>query len=164
MDRENDGIHFIVFTLDDKYFALPLSHVVRAVRAVEITPLPKAPSIIVGVLNYMGRVIPLLNISERFHLKYHQVRSKDFFIIFDAPKRLLAIHVDTIEDHLQVTHDAIISPPDIYENIEFLAGVLRSSDGVLLIPDMEKILTLQEEKTLEEALPINSDNNRSKNE
>lgn len=46
--------HLIVFVLDSQHYALPLLAVDRVVRMVAITPLPNAPDIILGVVNFQG--------------------------------------------------------------------------------------------------------------
>jgi purine-binding chemotaxis protein CheW len=53
----------VVFTLDEQHYALHLVAVERAVRMVEIALLPKAPKIVLGVINVQGRIIPVVNLS-----------------------------------------------------------------------------------------------------
>jgi purine-binding chemotaxis protein CheW len=66
----------VVLTLDEQRYALHLSAVERIVRMVEITPLPKAPQIVLGVVNVQGRIVPIVNIRKRFStgLKSHEKR------------------------------------------------------------------------------------------
>ncbi len=49
----------VSFFLDDRRFAVPLSTVMRVERIVAITPLPKAPDIVLGVINMHGQIIPV---------------------------------------------------------------------------------------------------------
>ena len=55
-----DMNHCVVFTLDERFYGVRLSVVARVLRAVEITPLPKAPPIVIGVINLGGRIIPVV--------------------------------------------------------------------------------------------------------
>jgi purine-binding chemotaxis protein CheW len=66
----------VVFAFDEQRYALHLSAVERIVRMVEITPLPKAPEIVLGVVNVQGRIVPIVNIRKRFStgLKSHEKR------------------------------------------------------------------------------------------
>ena len=64
----NGAIQLIVFTLNEQRYALYLSVVERIVRIVRITPLPKAPEIVSGVINVAGRIIPVLDTRKRFRL------------------------------------------------------------------------------------------------
>jgi purine-binding chemotaxis protein CheW len=56
----------VVSNLDDRRFAMPLSAVVRVERIVAITPLPKAPEIVLGVINMHGQVIPVREKGFKF--------------------------------------------------------------------------------------------------
>jgi len=56
------------FHLDDQRFAVPLPASVRVERAVAITPLPKAPDIVMGIINFHGQIIPVVNIRSRFNM------------------------------------------------------------------------------------------------
>ncbi|MBF8302857.1 MAG: cheW40H-4 [Candidatus Dadabacteria bacterium] len=73
MDKLNQ---LVVLTLDEQRYALHLSAVERIVRVVEVTPLPKAPEIVLGVVNVQGQIIPVINIRKRFStgLKSHEKR------------------------------------------------------------------------------------------
>jgi len=56
----------VVFNLDDRRFAMPLSAVVRVERIVAITPLPRAPEIVLGVVNMHGQIIPVREKGFKF--------------------------------------------------------------------------------------------------
>jgi purine-binding chemotaxis protein CheW len=71
----------VVFRLDNQRYALPLPTVERIVRAVEVTALPKAPSIVLGIVDVAGRVCPVLNVRQRFGLPDKEIRSADQFLI-----------------------------------------------------------------------------------
>src|SRR5277367_233894 len=69
--------HLVVFDLEEQRYALRLSAVEQVVRAVEITPLPKAPEIIRGVVNVHGRVVPVYHIRARFRLPEREIDLSD---------------------------------------------------------------------------------------
>ncbi len=54
----------VVFTVDDQQYALNLVCVERVVRAVEVTHLPQAPETVLGVINFEGQVIPVVNTRQ----------------------------------------------------------------------------------------------------
>ncbi|MBN1829042.1 MAG: chemotaxis protein CheW [Deltaproteobacteria bacterium] len=66
---------FVVFTLDGNRYALSLSSVQRIVRVVEITPLPAAPEIVIGIINVQGKIIPVVGVAgfgEGFYGKHYR--------------------------------------------------------------------------------------------
>ena len=69
-DRMNQAPCFVVFRLDEQHYAVPLSVVERIVRMVDITPVPKTPEIVLGVINVQGSVIPVVDIRRRDEQTY----------------------------------------------------------------------------------------------
>ena len=148
----NDSDQLVVFTLDEHRYALPLSAVDRAVRMVEITPLPKAPEIVLGAINLAGRIVPVLNIRKRFHLSERKPGLGDQLLIARTPGRTVALAVDAVDSVVQRSPDEVIAPPTIVPGLEYLAGVVKLADGMLFIHDLDRFLSLEEEQALEAAI------------
>ena len=148
----NASIQLVVFTLDSLRFALPLSAVERAIHIIEIVPLPKAPDIVIGVINLHGQIIPVVNIRKRFNLSEKEVNLNDHIVISHSKKRLLGILVDNITGVLEFPEHKIITADKIISGIEYVEGVVKLEDGIILIHDIDKFLSLEEEKTLNDAM------------
>ena len=142
----------MVFKLDAQGYALYLSVVEKVVRAAEITPLPKAPEIVLGVVNWQGRVIPVVNMRARFSLKAREIDLSDRFIFARTWKRVVALIADSVDGVISRSLEDIISPEDIVPGIEYIDGVAKIEDGLLLIHDLDKFLSLEEENGLDRAL------------
>ena len=142
----------MVFKLDAQAYALYLSVVEKVVRAAEITPLPKAPEIVLGVVNWRGRVIPVVNMRARFGLPAHEIDLSDQFIFARTMKRVVALIADSVDDVIFHSWEDIISPERIVPGIEYIDGVAKLEDGLLLIHDLDRFLSLEEEDALDRAL------------
>ncbi len=140
----------VVFTLDEQQYALHLSVVHRVVRMVEITPLPKAPEIIHGVIDMQGHIIPVVNIRKRFRLPEREVRMNDQLIIAYTSKRTVAIAADAVES--VVEHTGIVPAEEVVPGLEYVEGVTRLEGGIVLIHDLDRFLSLDEEKLLDDAM------------
>jgi purine-binding chemotaxis protein CheW len=146
------SLRLVPFFLDDHCYALPLDVVERVIPAVEITPLPKAPEIVLGLINIRGKIIPVLNIRRRFRLPDRETELTDHFILADSSKRLVALPADSVSGVIQISDAVMTEPMDILPKLEYVAGVVKLKDGLLLIHDLERFLSLEEETTLDEAL------------
>ena len=142
----------VLFHLDEQRYALLLPVVEQVVRAVEITPLPKAPEIILGVINVHGQVIPVVDARKRFRLPEREVDLDDQIMIARTPKRLLALPVDSVEGVVGYSEEQVVVSEKIVPGIEYVEGVLKLSDGLILIHDLDKFLSLEEEKILNGAM------------
>ena len=141
-----------IFHLDDGKFALFLSAVIRTIRVVEITSLPKAPEIVLGVINMHGRIIPVFDIRKRFHLPQREMQLCDQLIVASTSKRTVALLVDSVDDVKEIPEEKIFAAEQILPELEYVEGVMKTEDGMVLIHDLEKFLSLHEEKALDEAL------------
>lgn len=142
----------VVFTLDRQRYALDLCVVERVDRIVEITPLPKAPDIVLGVVNVRGDVIPVVNIRKRFRLPEREISLSDQLIIANTSARAMALVVDEVIDVIAVSGAAVIDGDEILPGMDYVEGVLKLSDGMVLIHDLEKFLSFGEAKALEESM------------
>ncbi|OIP90365.1 MAG: chemotaxis protein CheW [Syntrophobacterales bacterium CG_4_8_14_3_um_filter_58_8] len=142
----------VTFSLDDRKFALYVSAVQRIIRVVEVTPLPKAPDIVSGIINMQGQVIPVFDIRMRFQLPAREVQLSDQMIIASTTKRTVALMVDSVNDVIEIPEEKIIAAEQILPELEYVEGVMKTEDGMVLIHDLERFLSLPEEKALDEAL------------
>jgi purine-binding chemotaxis protein CheW len=145
-------IQLLVFLLDGQRYALPLSAVGRIVRAAEVTPLPNAPAIVIGVIDLQGDVIPVLNIRRRFQLPQREIGVSDQFMIARTERRVVALVVDEAQGVIERKSSDIIITNLIAPGLEQFLGVLKLDDGLVLIHDLEKFLSLDEARTLDQAL------------
>lgn len=140
------------FSLDQQDYALYLSAVERVVPAAEVTSLPKAPEIVLGVLNVGGRIIPVVNIRRRFRLPERELRVQDQLILAHTGKRPVALVVDSVTGIPEVANEQVTAADRILPGLEQVEGVVRLEDGLMLIHDLGKFLSLDEEQELGAAL------------
>jgi len=142
----------LVFTLDEQRYALHLSAVERVVRVIEITPLPKVPEIVLGVINMHGRIIPVVDTRKRFRLRECEIGLSDQLIIANTDTRPVALIVDSVTGVTEQSKDRIVQAEKIVPGTEYVEGVLKLDDGMVLIHDLDGFLSLKEEKALERAM------------
>jgi purine-binding chemotaxis protein CheW len=142
----------VIFALDAQRYALPLASVERIVRAVEATRLPNAPAIVLGAINVAGRVLPVLNLRRRFGLPEREISPADQFLIAHTARRTVVLVVDEALGMVECSATEIIRPTQIAPGLEQLQGVVRLDDGLVLIQDLEKFLSLDEARALDEAI------------
>ena len=149
-DLQNDGDKKnLVFSLDEPRYALYLSVVERVVRMVEITPLPKAPKIVMGVINFHGEIITVIDMRRRFNLPTREIELEDQLIIARTSKRLVALVVDSVIGIRELNHNQIVTAEQAFPFTDYLSGAAKTEGNLILINDLDKFLSLNEEKMLE---------------
>jgi len=147
-----DRNYIVVFVLEEPRYALPLSVVERIVRAVEITLLPKAPEIILGVINMQGQILPVIDIRKRFRLPTREIHLEDHFIIARTPRRNVVLTVDSVVGVREPKSHEMMSAEQVFPFAEYIQGVARIEDNIILINDLDQFLSIDEERMLDLAL------------
>ena len=142
----------LAFSLDRQGYALRLGCVQRVARMVEVTPLPKAPEIVLGVVNVQGEIIPVLNMRKRFGLRERETNLSDQLVIARGAGRSVALVVDSVTGLLQRSTGEITATDEIVPGAEYVEGVAKLEDGILFIHNLDRFLSLDEEKQLQGSL------------
>jgi len=152
----NPTLLHVAFTLDEGHYALDLSAVERIIQTVEVTLLPEAPDIVLGVINIHGKIIPVVNIRRRFHLPEKDIEPTNRLIIAHTLKRTVALVVDVVLGVIETPEDRVVQTDTVLPGMDYVQGVVKMEDGMILIHDLNKFLSLEEEKTLDTAIINNT--------
>ncbi len=128
----NELITLVMFALDNQKYALHLSAVETIIRAVEFTPLPKAPKIVNGIVNFHGKIIPVFNIRKRFNLPVKETNLNDRLIIAHTSKRMVVLIVDSVSNVISKSKEKIINANKILPEIKYVEGILKLKEGIIL--------------------------------
>lgn len=142
----------VVFSLDMQRYAMPLDGVERIVRAAEVTVLPQAPDIVLGVIDIEGRVLPVLNLRRKIGLPEREIGPDDQFLLARTRQRTVVLAIDAAQEVIECPASAIIAPRSIVPHLEQIRGVIQLEDGLALIYDLDRFLSLDEERALDAAL------------
>lgn len=150
-----DARLLLAFTLDEQWYALSLTRIRQVVRMVEITPLPKAPAIVLGVISLSARIIPVLDMRGRFGLsKKIESSLSDQLIVAETSARTVALVVDFVVGVFERPSGDIIKTDTIVPGVTYVEGVTRLRDEVTLIHNLDRFLSIEENDQLGEALTI----------
>lgn len=151
-EKINKQKKLVMFRLDEQRFALSLPTVERVVRIVEITSLPKAPDYIKGIIDFHGEIIPVVNVRMLFNLREREIELSDQLIITKTSMRKVALWVDSISEVVERPEEEIIKSEKILLGIDYVEGVFKFKDGMVLLQDLDQFLSMEEVKLLRNAL------------
>ena len=143
---------WVVFCMDKGRYALPLATVDRFVRAVHVTPMPRAPGIVLGAIDVQGRVLPVFNIRRRFGLPERAIDPADHFLIAHTARRTVVLVIDAAQGVFERPATAVTEAANIAPDVEHIRGVIQLDDGLVLIHDLEHFLSPDEARVLDEAM------------
>lgn len=146
------SIQVVVFMLDEQPYALNLAVVERVVQAMEVTRLPSAPAVILGIINVRGKIIPVANLRRRFRLPEREIDLSDQIIIAHTKTRTVALIADAVTRVSAVAEQDIVAGEEIAPDLIYVQGVAKLADDLILIHDLDLFLSMDEEKTLDGAM------------
>ena len=148
----SDLTQLVVFSLDGQRYALALARVQRCIRVVAITPLPDAPAIVLGLVDLGGVVIPAINLRKRFNHPPRDVRLSDHLIIATTGKRTVALLVDETNGVIEASPESYAPAGEILPGLNLVDGAVKLENGLILIHDLDRLLSLEEETAIDRAL------------
>ncbi len=145
-------LRWVLMTVDGQAYALPLTAVDRILRMVEVTPLPGAPDVVEGVIDIQGNVVPVVSVRRRLGLSHRPVEVSDSLVVARARNRRLAVIAESVLGVVERSGDDVVSTSNIACAAPYIEGLLKTSDGLVLIQDLDKFFSFDEESSLEQAM------------
>jgi purine-binding chemotaxis protein CheW len=157
-----DAIQLVTFQVGTLEYGLDINAITEVIRPLKITPLPRMPQFIEGVINLRGVIIPIVDLRKRFALREIRNEARKMRMIITkgavpaarrGGKELLGLVVDGVQEVLHVPRKEIASPPGAAtgEGVDFISGVGKVDERLIIIVDIARILSQQERSALEEA-------------
>ena len=138
----SDEIFQVVsFDIGSEEFAVDILDVQEIIRMVEITPVPKAPYYVEGVINLRGKVIPIVDLRRRFGLPDAERTKETRIVVVDVSRIILGLVVDSVSEVLRIPSSLIEAPPSGKQGgAEFHKGVGRVDGRLLILLDLTRLL------------------------
>ena len=138
------------FFLGQEEYALDILKIREIRPMMEITTVPKAPDFVEGVINLRGDIVPIINLRAKLSLPEAEHTEESKVIVVEFDNRLIGIVVDEVSEVIEIPEERVSPPPAIIGGVEaeFLKGVGKLGDRLLILLDLDKILTEKEKKML----------------
>lgn len=137
---------FLAFRLGDQEYAIDILKV-QEIRVFDsVTKLPGAPDYIKGVINLRGIITPVLDLRVRFAFEHAEYGPFTVLIVLRVRDRLVAAVVDAVADVVALSDDEIKPAPEFASavNIEYVMGLGSRSDRMLILLDIERLISSPE--------------------
>jgi len=132
----------VTFTLDEVEFGLDINRVQEITPRTDITPVPGAPSFVLGIVNLRGSIIPVLDSRLRFHLQPRPATPKTRIIILDLAGQPTGLVVDAVKEVVKLDDFTLRDTPPLVAGVrsDYLAGMVTAANRLITLINLEKIL------------------------
>ncbi|MEM9588060.1 MAG: chemotaxis protein CheW [Planctomycetota bacterium] len=132
---------YLIFSLDGSDYAICVDHVREIITSIKTSPVPGSPDYLSGVSNLRGRILPMVDLRERFGMPSTVSTDRDCYVILMLEHRgglvEVGVRVDAVKEVARIAGDEIDPAPSIhdYANKLVFRGVTKTASGVKLVLD-----------------------------
>ncbi len=148
-----EELKVIVFALAHEEYGIEVDKVRTIERLMPITRVPKTPEFVKGVINLRGVVIPVIDLRGRFGLPESDLGDNSRIIIVAANDLEVGFIVDSANDVIDLSSDAIENPPEVVGGVKakYLSGVAKiGEERLLILLNLSEVLNRSEIIQLEQ--------------
>ncbi|MCF1426684.1 MAG: chemotaxis protein CheW [Shewanella sp.] len=150
--KEDAVLQWVTFHLDNETYGINVMQVQEVLRYTEIAPVPGAPYYVLGIINLRGNVVTVIDTRSRFGLTSVDINDSTRIVIIEAEKQVIGILVDSVAEVVYLRSSEIDNTPNVGtdESAKFIQGVSNRGEELLILVDLDKLLTDEEWAELEE--------------
>jgi purine-binding chemotaxis protein CheW len=161
MSVKTDFKNLVVFRLGGDEFAFDVRSTREVVRLSEISPVPRAPEFIEGVINLRGHAVAVLDLRKRFGIRAAEKTDKSRIMIVRASRMIVGLIVDAVLGVRNFAGEAIQPTPAIvadHVDHRFISGVLRINDRTIFLINLDEILTRKNTEAIQSLVEPRKEN------
>ena len=148
---QKELLQLVSFKIGEEEFGVDILSVQEINRMSQITKVPNTPDFIEGVINLRGRIIPVLDLRVKLGLMKLEHNKNTRIVVVELKGQTVGFIVDEVSEVLRIPKNITEAPPTMVGGIdsEYITSIGKLEDRLLILLDLEKILTLSEYEMLE---------------
>jgi len=142
----------VVFKIGNEEFGVKIHQVREIVRMVPITPIPRSPDFIEGVVNLRGQILAVIDLAKRLNLPPRARDEKTRIIVVEFEEKTVGMVVDEVTEVLRISNTQIDHTPDIIESEiqrKYITGVGKLEEKLLILIDLRSVLSTEDMEHLD---------------
>ncbi|WP_427338926.1 chemotaxis protein CheW [Caloranaerobacter sp. DY30410] len=142
---------YVVFKIGNEEYGIDIMNVKEIGPYQKSVKVPNAPVFVEGIINYRGNVIPIISLHKRFNIEQKDIDNNTRIIVINLKDKQIGFIVDEASQTIRLDDKDIDPAPDIVTGIDskYITGVGKLDERLIILVDLEKILTEEEKKEIE---------------
>jgi purine-binding chemotaxis protein CheW len=148
------GQEYVIFSLNEEEYAFDALNVREIIEFGNVTKVPHLPDFFKGVINLRGTIIPVVDLKQKFGMESGGYQKHTCVIVTEFSKGVMGVIVDAVSDVMYLPDESISSTPSFGTKIrtDFIKGMGKVGNRLVLMLDVEKVLTEEEALMVSEQL------------
>jgi purine-binding chemotaxis protein CheW len=137
------------FMVGTEEYALDIMRIKEIINPLKITPVPKVPAFIEGVVELRGAIIPVVDLRKRFDLPLTALTRSTKYIIVAMEGRIVGLIVDAVGEVLRIVRTEVRPTPVLEGDAQqYFLGVIHHGGRIIFVLDIDRVLSSQEKISL----------------
>lgn len=138
---ETDQLQLVTFEVAKEEFAVDILRVHEINRMMDLTRVPQSPTEVEGVINLRGKIIPVIDLRQRFGFEPAERDEQSRIIVVEVKDRVIGFIVDRVHEVLRINSNIVDPPPSMISTIEsdFIKGVGKLEDRLIILLEIERL-------------------------
>lgn len=140
----------LTFSLASEGYGISILKVKEIIGMMEITPVPRTPDFIKGVINLRGKIIPVMDLRTKFGMMEQEYDERTCIIVVEVSmngvQKLIGVVVDTVSEVVTISDEQIEPPPEYGTSVEHnsILGIGKIKERVVIILDIDEVFLCEE--------------------
>ena len=149
----SDTIQVVSFRLGSEEYGVDIAQVQEINRMVAVTHVPRAPQFMEGVINLRGQLIPIIDLRARFGMPRAEHTKNTRIVVTEIGAKRVGMVVDSVSEVLRLPVEHIEPAPEMITGVEteYIRGVGKIEDRLIILLDLARIISGAEKRELENA-------------
>lgn len=133
---------YVIVKVGEAEYAIPAENVFQMETYMGATPVPGAPSYVVGLVQVRSQVIPLLDLRLRFGLPSRTPTIDSRIVVLKLGQRLVGLLVDSAREVQNISSDQFKVPPSVVsvQSAGFIMSIAQLKERIIMLLDSEKVI------------------------
>jgi len=156
-DAASELLQLVSFNIGQEEFGVDILKVQEIIRMLTVTNVPNSPHYVDGVINLRGKVIPIIDMRTRLGLDRKEHDKDTRIIVVELEGKTVGFVVDSVSEVLRIPRNITEPPPVLASGIDssYITAVGKLEDRLLILLDLDKVLSTDEKMQLEAAPELN---------
>jgi purine-binding chemotaxis protein CheW len=148
--QKDEILQLVTFSVGEEEFGVEILKVQEINKMLQVTKIPNSPDFVEGVINLRGKVIPIINLRKRLRLNDKEYDKNTRIIVMEIQGRTVGFIVDSVSEVLRIPRSITEPPPSMIGGVssEYIVAVGKLEDRLLILLDIDKILSNEEKAAL----------------
>jgi purine-binding chemotaxis protein CheW len=156
---ETEPVQVVAFRVGGEEFGVDVMKVTRVLKVPKVRPVPRSPEFVEGVVAVEGAVVPVIDMRERFSVPAAARASQGALLVVDLAGTQVGLVVDAVPGVVSLPPDAVSPAPEFFKGLagRYLQGIAERGGRMIVLLDLDEVLTSKERIALNEMLEAGPD-------